>query len=225
MSDWPKSTLHDHPNVAQRVGLVVADYALLEMMMFMLYAVVSGLHGMEAFKRFYRLRSIHLREEITYKAAEGLEEAYQEAICRAWKRFKAAANRRTEIAHCSFMSDGKTVTRLRMFGTEPRFEPMNKQVFDRTFTQYRTLGKDLIVLVSEIAPDPDAVQKLLAETPFGQYRQSELVYLGSLDPQARYGEREVRESLARLRLLDHLYQKWRLRNPGSAIGMFEKPGP
>jgi hypothetical protein len=208
MGDWPKSSLHDHPDIAAKVGLVVADYALLEYFTFVIFALISGESPDASFVAFYGLRHTHLREELTYKHAAKLDADLEQAIKRVWKRFKAAAHRRTEIAHCSFLSDGKTVARFRLYGTEPRIEPTDESVFKRTFTQYRTLGKDLGMLATQLAPYPGAIVELARQLPLGRHQETQRAWLGSPRHPANYGSRETIECLGRLKLLDWTADKW-----------------
>lgn len=221
MDDWPKSTLHDHLDVAAKVGLVVADYALLETLTFVIYALVAKTDPDRSFRDFYALRSIRKRETLISDAMGELDPDLRAAFKRAWKRFRAAANRRTEIAHCSFLSDGKTVTRLRLFGTEPRFEPMSADLFERTFKQYQTLGKDLGMLASEIAPYPGAIPELVEQLPLGRFRQKQTAMLGSPHPPHDYGATGTIASLDRLKLLDWVEAKW--RREGTVPPDYEPP--
>lgn len=203
MSDWPKSSLHNHPDIAQQVGLVVADYAVLEACMFLVYAAMAD-KPKEAFRRFYELRHSHLREELMLKTAAKYPEPIQKALSRLWRRFKAAARRRTEIAHVSFLSDGKTVTRMRLYNTKPKFEAVSLGVFQRTFSQYRTLCKDLLIFAGLLTPSVEAVHQLVDQLPLAQFRQTQVASMAALDPQAKFQRADRDAALARLKLLDWL---------------------
>jgi hypothetical protein len=92
-----KSSLHQHPDIASLVGLVLADYAMLESFMYVIHAAITG-DPDEAFVRFYTLRSSHLREVLMYNAAQDLHPLLQRALRRLWRRFNAAARRRGACA-------------------------------------------------------------------------------------------------------------------------------
>lgn len=208
MGDWPKSVLHEHPDIAQAVGLVVADYALLEALMFLIYALTTDEDGETAFQSFYTLRSAHLREGLMYEKAAHLDEPVQNALRRLWRRFKAAANRRTEIAHVSFLTDGKTVTRLRLFGTEVRFEPITRDIFTRTLNQYQTLGKDLLAFTGVLARSSEEVQQIIASLPLARHRRAHSASLASQDPRARFETEDTKAALSRLQLLEYVNVDW-----------------
>lgn len=158
------SSLRRHPEVATQVGFIIADYALLEFLMFHLYAALSDQDPGVSFERFYSMRSINKRSELVVgELTEILDDAHTRALKKLWKRFRAAATRRTEIAHCTFLSKDGGVSRLRLHGTKPAFEDLDTSVFDRTREQYRVLAKDISVLLSLLFPHPDILTERLHE--------------------------------------------------------------
>lgn len=189
----------------------MADYAVLETMAYLVYAIVSDDPPAKSFVDFYALRSIRRREMLTLGAALALDDALQNAIKRAWKRFGAAASRRTEIAHCAFLSDGQTVTRLRLHGTEPKFEPVSETVFERTFNQYRILGQDLGMLASVLSDGRASIPEIIDQTPLGKIRRTQTAMLGSPNHPANYGPEDTKASLIRLKLLDFEIARWKAK--------------
>jgi hypothetical protein len=49
----------------------------------------------------------------------------QDAFKRIMRRMKGAASRRTDVAHCVFMTAGKKITRLSAAKPTPSFEPLD----------------------------------------------------------------------------------------------------
>ena len=53
-----------------KIGTVIAEYAGLELRMYMVYALISQDSGFECFKQFYRLRQANLRKELVLNEAK-----------------------------------------------------------------------------------------------------------------------------------------------------------
>lgn len=64
------TTLALHPEMARQVGLVVAEYAVLERLLFSIYALVSSDDPPTCFRRFYKLRTLSLRRELVEVSAK-----------------------------------------------------------------------------------------------------------------------------------------------------------
>jgi hypothetical protein len=112
MATKPFTSLTKHPELAQAIGIVIAEYSLLEFHMFLIYALARHpASPVECFAPYYSLRSMDKRNELVTEATHHLPPSHKKALGRLWRRFRSAARRRTEIAHASYMSDGKTLVR------------------------------------------------------------------------------------------------------------------
>jgi hypothetical protein len=73
-----RTTLDLHPELAQKVGLVVAEYALLERSMWTVYALLPGFDPKASLLAFYSLRSIRRRQSLVLQEGKAaLNEAHQ----------------------------------------------------------------------------------------------------------------------------------------------------
>jgi len=142
-----------HPEMAQQVGLVMAEYAILERLLFTIYALISQHDPRVCFRRFYKLRALNDRRKLVEAAARksNLHARLQRALKRLLNRFEGAADRRTEIAHCTYLSDATTLVRLRTIKGEPKYEVISATIFARTFSQYHNLSTDMLTFCGLIA--------------------------------------------------------------------------
>ncbi|MES2043764.1 MAG: hypothetical protein V4475_07790 [Pseudomonadota bacterium] len=168
MSVKPVSALQLQPEIARMVGMVVADYAHLEMSMYMIFAALTNLQGDEAFSAFYSLRSLHKREELLWREAEGLSFVMKRALRKLIRRFKAAANRRTEIAHSSYYGDEDRIRMMRLVGDRAFIAEVKIEIFERTFNQYRNLEIDLETFLGFVVRDPDRLKALFQSLPLSR---------------------------------------------------------
>jgi hypothetical protein len=161
------TTLALHPEMAQQVGLVVAEYALLERVLFSIYALISLDDPPTCFRRFYKLRTLSLRRELIEDAAKkrNLNALLQRALKRLLRRFEGAADRRTEIAHCAYLADGTTLVRLRTIRGEPRYEVITPAIFMRTFSQYHALSTDMLTFSALVAGSVEYVNEVTRAIP------------------------------------------------------------
>jgi hypothetical protein len=108
-----RTTLDMHHDLACQVGLVVAEYALLERLLFSIYALLAPAEPSTSLGTFYALHSLRERKRITLRVAcPLLQPSYLTALKRLLRRFSNATNRRTEVAHCEYMADDVHVMRL-----------------------------------------------------------------------------------------------------------------
>src|SRR5262249_55556333 len=123
----PSSALRKHPEIAKQIGVLMEHFAGLEDRMFIVYAalatrpVISANDVEQRFSEFYKLRSVNLRSGLVLSAAKSvLDDLRYKALVRLWRRFKAAANRRTDVAHCVFMfMNSQGLSRLSTSGPKP----------------------------------------------------------------------------------------------------------
>lgn len=162
----PTTALSGHPEIAQHVGIIIAEYAILEFQMYLLYACLVPVRAGVSFDTFFRLRSINLRCEIIENACEPLPDDLHRVISRVLRRLKGAATRRTEIAHCMYLARGDGILRMRWKPTGVVYEPLDQKVFARTITQFRTLSEDIVVLLSHVSGGPTQMQYIWQEIPF-----------------------------------------------------------
>src|SRR5262245_61986054 len=153
--------------MARQVGLVVAEYAVLERLLFSIYALISSDDPPTCFRRFYKLRTLSLRRELVELSAKdrNLDALLQRALKRLLKRFEGAADRRTEIAHCAYLADGATLVRLRTIRGEPRYEVITPAIFTRTFSQYHVLSTDMLTFSALVAGSVERVQEMTRAIP------------------------------------------------------------
>jgi hypothetical protein len=142
------SGLRDHPDLARDIGLLIADYAAIEILFFNLYAILSALPVEKIYGSFFSLRSVNRKCILTEEAALCLPAEFQRPIKRLIRRLKAAAARRTEIAHVHFMSTTGAPVRLHLIGEKINLTPIDDKFIARTADQYRNLGTDILSLSS-----------------------------------------------------------------------------
>jgi predicted secreted Zn-dependent protease len=65
------------------------------------------------------------------EAKPHIQEPLYSALERLWKRFSAAANRRTEVAHCTYLADNKSAMRLLLTGKRIAFIPLGSFAADQ----------------------------------------------------------------------------------------------
>lgn len=161
------SSLHNHPDLALRVGLIIADYACIEYQVFVIYAVMSDKNPSESFRAFYQYISAHNKVGLVLRQADGnLDGDKRRGLDRLLTRFQHASKRRTEIAHCVFLSDKDgSLLRLRFANGNPAFEPFNDSIFTRTIDQYHTLSTDLSAFLAILVPSRKALLHTLHALP------------------------------------------------------------
>jgi hypothetical protein len=197
----PRTTLTDHPDIAQNIGYVMAEYANLELLLFVIYAAYLTSPTSELYYDFFSVRSINSRCEMIENSWQEQEISAVERKSLAYllNRFKSAAKRRTEIAHVVFLSDG-TPTRIRFLKRKCLREPLDQALFDRTFTQYQDLGTDLVVFASYAIKPPSRAPQILNELPFPPPRNTRGGALSIQRPPERLTTTEIDQSLSRLKL-------------------------
>ena len=162
----PFSFIQGRDDIATRIGHVIADYAHLEFQLSIIYALVSQLDPVVSFNEFYSQRAANNKCGLILRAAKPIatEGAYAllQRICR---RFKNAAARRTEVAHCVFMSPNGQLSRLRVFKTPPDFAPVNDDLFNRVSNQFRNLSMDLKTATVALSPAPARLRQVLRALP------------------------------------------------------------
>jgi hypothetical protein len=143
------------------------QYALLERLLFSIYALISPDDPPTCFRRFYKLRTLSLRRELIEDAAKkhNLHALLQRALKRLLRRFEGAADRRTEIAHCAYLADGTTLVRLRTIRGEPRYEVITPAIFMRTFSQYHALNTDMLTFSALVAGSVEHVNEVTRAIP------------------------------------------------------------
>jgi hypothetical protein len=166
MSIRPRTALKNYPDLAQQIGLIVAEYALLEQLMLVVYASLSGKTPLESFAAYFELRKSHLRKELVLNAAQQtIQPDHYKALFRLWRRFAKAADRRTEIAHVAYIEQSGKMLRLQSVGTVVKFIPLTPDYFERTFSQYHNLGTDLLTFAALIAGSTENCQKVVRSLP------------------------------------------------------------
>lgn len=200
----PITGLHRHPEVAQQVGLIIAEYAVLEYFLFVGYAMIAPTDVMTSFNEFFGLRSVNKRYELSKNAAKSLDSYRRRAHERVWRHFKGAAARRTEIAHCMYTVPGADresgeIYRMRADGRGVRYEIMNPAVFNRTMGQFRTLGTELAVFLVEVAGGLERALRIIDQLPSPPGARLLPRQAGSQDT-SWFAPDEQRAALARLGL-------------------------
>ena len=200
MTNRPVSPIWNKPDIAEKVGHVVADYAFLEYKMLIIFALITPQSVNDAFLAFYSVRSVNKREEIIMAAANRfLIPELRPALKRLCRRFRGAAKRRTEVAHCVFMSGSKGVYRLKTVSGAPVFEEMTDDFFKRTSDQFGNLSEDLHVFSTFAAGSLERMMHILRQLPFPP--DTPPPEFGK--PRGAEGQREKaqrKESLRRLKL-------------------------
>lgn len=173
------SALEKNPELAKKIGVLMGEYASIEYKLFIVYVVVATAYVetvtdaevKEGFSRYYKLRSVNLKCQLVMAVVDLVlkGDSYRDlnrACVRVCRRMKGAARRRTDVAHCVFMLGGDAgVVRLSAARSEPTFEPVTEQYLSRTQDQFRTLGQDLLVLVSSLIGTADRLMNLLRALP------------------------------------------------------------
>jgi len=162
----PRTSLRRHPDLAQLVGLIIADYALLEFQAFILLATASDRPVGDLFAEFYGWRSINNKREMALREARPRAHPHlYEAIERTWRHFLAAAERRTEIAHCLFLAPNDGVLRMRLRNGRAWYEPFSEAVFHRTIRQFRIVAEEFGVCITFAAGSRERLIQRLADIP------------------------------------------------------------
>ena len=180
--------------------MIVAEYALLEAFMLMVYAVISKLEPEVSAAKFYNLRSAHLKEELVISCSDGLTLDQKKAMKKLWRRFKSAANRRTEIAHCLFFDHGHGPMRMRVKNENVIFEPLTDALVERTFNQFHILGTDLLTFAVIVGGPTDHAAKILKRLPLSPRYKNYAGWKDSQDPPSQDETNELLASLERLGL-------------------------
>jgi hypothetical protein len=202
MTDTPVALEHN-PELAKRIGFIMGHYAALEYQFFLTYAAVATFMVddvtaediRKCFSKFYELRSINLKCKLLLDEAQPvMEDMLYKAFVRACRRMKGAARRRTEVAHCVFMRNpDQQWMRLSTTKREPIFEPLSEAYLTRTRDQFRTLGRDLRMLLIFCVPLEDRMMSLMRALPLPPGTPSPL---GGAVPPAPPTPRAEAESIA-----------------------------
>jgi hypothetical protein len=168
------SALSSRPELAKNIGMIVADYSLLEYQMFILYAALSPRNPAESFSRFYQRTSVDNKTGLLLKEAKkNLDRERFKAVDKLCDRFKRAAKRRTEVAHCVFISDDNSeILRLRMIRDRPVFEPLNNSLITRTINQYRTLSTDISAFLTTVVKSEAELRHILHALPRAPHHET-----------------------------------------------------
>lgn len=107
----PPNTLRQNPELAQKIGFLMGDYANLEYQLFVVYAALATAHMQQVqptdvaqcFSVFFSKRAINNKCGVLLDLAAPprFDEALYRACQRLCRRIKGAAKRRTEVAHCN----------------------------------------------------------------------------------------------------------------------------
>ncbi len=161
--------LGESAELANWIGRVIAGYSAIEFQMYQIYAVLADDHPKASFTKFYKLRLINQKENLVCRSGLGLPDEYKSALRRLWGRLRAAADRRSQVAHCSILKSNGKHLRLILMGERAELAELNKQLFVRTVRQYRTLQTDAhIFLVYLGFLDPKNYARRLSEIPVPQ---------------------------------------------------------
>jgi hypothetical protein len=173
MAEKTLSMLATNPALAQRIGFLMGDYALIEYLFFINYFAaatrnvpnVGQTHMEESFREFYSQRSINPKVELFDGVTNGLPQDILGACKRITRRLKGTASRRTDVAHCVFLSKGTAITRLSAAKPTPSFEPLDEDYLDRTTTQFHRVAEDLLGLAALLVGNRDRAAHLLRVLP------------------------------------------------------------
>lgn len=162
----PISLIRNRDDIAVKIGHIIADYAHLEFLLSIVYALVSQGDPVVSFDEFYGQRAANNKCGLILRVAKPIAtpEAFAllKRICR---RFKNAAARRTEVAHCMFMSPSGQLSRLRVFGSPPDFAPANDELFNRASEQFQKLSIDLRTVIVVLSPSAKRLRQVLHALP------------------------------------------------------------
>lgn len=162
----PISFIRNRDDIAVKIGHVIADYAHLEFLLSIIYALVSQSDPITSFNEFYGQRAANNKCGLILKVAKPIAttEAFAmlQRICR---RFKNAAAKRTEVAHCMFMAPSGQLSRLRVFGSPPDFAPVNDDLFNRASEQFQKLSIDFRTAIVVLSPSAKRLSQVLHALP------------------------------------------------------------
>lgn len=144
------TALRERPDLAREIGLLVGDYAALELILFNIFMILSRSGAHESFSLFFSQRSIKRKTELLEKEMSRMSPPLQVALKRLIRRMKTAAARRTEIAHVHTMKGGSGPMRLQLFGEKAKVAPLDDAFINRTLQQFHTLGIDLMRFASYV---------------------------------------------------------------------------
>lgn len=197
----PRTTLQNHPEMAQNVGLVIAEYATLELLLFYIYALLTKDNVRELYYEFFSTYSLNKRCELINCAAKksSLPQHLVSPLNSLIRRFKSAAKRRTEIAHVMYL-ENVGMTRIRLVRHRCLSESIDRSLFDRTFKQFYNLGTDLVVFLGIVQISPGEITQIASQLPFPARN------IQYSEPKPFLTEIEIKDSLIRLKLA-HVEQK------------------
>lgn len=160
------SFIRNRDDIASKVGHLVADYAHLEFLLAIIYALVSQDEPATSFSEFYAQRSANRKCGLILRVAQPISvpDAFS-LLRRICRRFKGAASKRTEVAHCVFMAPNGRLSRLRVFEEIPDFAPVDDELFSRATEQFRELSIDLRTSIVFLSPAPARLREVLQAIP------------------------------------------------------------
>jgi len=202
----PRTSLKDYPELAKTIGIIVAEYGLLELQMYLVFGILSDSKPEDSYKEFFHLQKSHLRKELILKAAAKaqIKPEYLKALNRLLRRFASAANRRTEIAHASYAIQKGKMHRLRFVLGEPVLEPVTDAVLQRTVNQYHILHNDLLAFAALIGDHDQKGHQVVRSLPLPTSLDMPPTPLANLHPPEQSLLEQIEASLSRLGLA-HLF--------------------
>ena len=218
--------LGDTAELANWIGRVIVGYASIEFNFYFIYALINKLDPKESFHKFYSQRSIRNKELLLECGVKSLPHEYQAAMTYLWRTMRAAATRRTEVAHSAMLRSGEKLLRLQLVGNRAWLSEANKNLFVRTVRQYRTLQTDSQTFLSYLYMlDPERWEEVVTQLPVPQGNKNLDLRLQRQDSLPPRAAAELNASLKRLDLnrvlvipaMYPLYTRYRLSFRGQTV--------
>lgn len=198
---------------ANWTGRIINAYSTIEFAFYQIYAVLAKEHPKVSFTRFYKTRSVRSKELLVLSVSGNLPEVYRKSLNRLCGRLRAAADRRTQVAHCILIKRSEKLQRVRQVGEKCFVENISKEYFARTMGQFRTLLTDVKVFLLYLwCLHPRQYQERLIQIPLPPHDGSEAPVV-SLGPIPQHVESELEHCKRKiglgsvLALTNHIYPR------------------
>ena len=217
----PMTILKNYPETAKQIGLVMADYAILETRMLSIFTAFNDATHLESMEAFYSEKNVHQRRRKIMKAFNTSDERLKKTLKELWERFHIAAQQRAIVAHCSVYAHDAGPMGMIMVGGKPEYRALDVEFFNQTFDLFHRLSDDLTLFLGLIADlRPNGFNKVLS-LPFSPREpidQDELLR-GVTEKEINDLYPNLEARIIDLGLWDWLLDKARVNQATSSMGL------
>jgi len=157
MHDGWTHSIADHPDYAEKLGIITAEWSGFEFALCLLFQCMLGVDGNRAEAIFFSLTNNRSRREIIASLSKALisdNVDLRNKIDRILRRSRSAASRRNALAHGIWhfgegADSGGTISLDRDTGIL-KASQIEAKALDQTISQLRILRKDIHMLAIEV---------------------------------------------------------------------------